>query len=71
MTVGWPLMKSIITPLPKRVLIPLELSAGISAINAVIQKKNDGSDRSLDIALRITTLIILNEEMEDIIKIVQ
>ena len=71
MTVGWPLMKSIITPLPKRVLIPLGLSAGISAVNAVIQKKNDGSDRSSDIALRITALIILNEEMEDIIKIVQ
>ena len=71
MTVGWPLMKSIITPLPKRVLIPLGLSAGISAVNAVIQKKNDGSDRSLDIALRITALLILNEEMEDIIKIVQ
>ena len=64
-------MKSIITPLPKRVLIPLGLSAGISAVNAVIQKKNDGSDRSSDIALRITALIILNEEMEDIIKIVQ
>ena len=64
-------MKSIITPLPKRVLIPLGLSAGISAVNAVIQKKNDGSDHSLDIALRITALLILNEEMEDIIKIVQ
>ena len=64
-------MKSIITPLPKRVLIPLGLSAEISAVNAVIQKKNDGSDRFSDIALRITAWIILNEEMEDIIKIVQ
>ena len=64
-------MKSIITPLPKRVLILLGLSAGISAVNAVIQKKNDGSDRSSDIALRRIALIFLNEEMEDIIKIVK
>ena len=33
---GLPLMKSILTPLAKCVLLPLELSAGLSAADAVI-----------------------------------
>ena len=53
-----PLMKVVI-PLAKRVLAPL----GITAIDAGIQKKIHGSDS--------TTLIISNEEMNDIMKIVQ
>ena len=32
-------MKSVLTPLPKTVLMPLGLSAAISAIDAAIQKK--------------------------------
>ena len=59
MTVGSPLMKSVLTPLVKNVLIPLGLPAGISA-DATVQKNIYGSDTR--------ALIISNEEMEDIIK---
>ena len=59
MTVGSPLMKSVLTPLVKNVLIPLGLPAGISA-DATIQKNIYGSGTR--------ALIISNEEMEDIIK---
>ena len=37
---GLPLMKSVIKPLPKSVLIPLGLTAAASAADAGIQKKN-------------------------------
>ena len=47
MTVGLPLMKSVLTPLAKSVLILLELSIGISAINAAIQNQIYGSGRRL------------------------
>ena len=50
-------------PLAKNVLAPLGITAAASAIDAGIQKKVYGS--------RTTTLIILNEEMNDIVKIVQ
>ena len=56
-------MKNVLTPLAKSVLIPLGLSAGMSAADAAIQKKIFGSST--------TALIILNEEMKDIIKIVK
>ena len=56
-------MKSVLTPLPTNVLLPIELSAGMSAADAAIQKKVYGSE--------ITTLIISNEEMEDIMKIIK
>ena len=59
MTVGSPLMKSVLTPLVKNVLIPLGLPAGISA-DATIQKNIYGSGTR--------ALIISNEEMKDIIK---
>ena len=59
MTAGSPLMKSVLTPLVKNVLIPLGLPAGISA-DATIQKNIYGSGTR--------ALIISNEEMEDIIK---
>ena len=39
MTAGLPLMKSILTSLAKSVLLPLELSAGMSAADAAIKKK--------------------------------
>ena len=59
MTADLPLMKSALTPLAKSVLLlPLGLSAGISAEDATIQKKTYGSGT--------TALIISNEEMEDI-----
>ena len=53
------LLMKVVIPLAKNVLAPL----GITAIDAGIQKKIHGSDS--------TTLIISNEEMNDIMKIVQ
>ena len=50
-------------PLAKNVLAPLGMTAAASAINAEIQKKIHGSGT--------TTLIISNEEINDIMKIVQ
>ena len=60
---GLPLTKNVIKPLAKSVLIPLGLTAAESAADAGIHKKILGSGN--------TTLIISNEEMNDIIKIVQ
>ena len=50
-------------PLAKNVLAPLGITAAASAIDAGIQKKIHGSGT--------TTLIISNEEMNDMMKIVQ
>ena len=44
MTAGLPIMKSVLTSLAKCLLIPLGLSAGLSATDAAIQKKIYGSD---------------------------
>ena len=57
-----PLMKVAI-PLAKNVLAPLGITAAASAIDAGIKKKIHGSGT--------TTLIISNEQMNDIMKIVQ
>ena len=57
-----PLMK-VAMPLAKNVLAPLGLSAAMSAIDGSIKKKMLGSGT--------TTLIISNDEMNDIIKIVK
>ena len=57
-----PLMK-IAIPLAKNVLAPLEITAAASSIDARILKKKHHSGN--------TTLIISNEEMNDIIKIIQ
>ena len=57
-----PLMK-VAVPLAKNILAPLGITAAASAIDAEIQKKIHGSGT--------TTLIISNEEMNDIMKIVQ
>ena len=61
---GLPLMKSVIKPLAKSVLIPLGLTAAASAADAGIHKKILGSGHN-------TTLIISNDEMDDILKIVK
>ena len=61
---GLPLMKSVIQPLAKSVLIPLGLTAAASVADAGIYKKFLGSGHN-------TKLIISNDEMEDIIKIVK
>ena len=60
---GLPLKKNVIKPLAKSVLIPLELTTAASAADAGIHKKILRSSN--------TTLIISNEEMNDIIKTVQ
>ena len=60
---GLPLIKNVIKSLAKSVLIPLRLTAAASAADAGIHKKILGSGN--------TTLIISNEEMHDIMKIVQ
>ena len=60
---GLPLIKNVIKPLAKSVLIPLGLTAAASAADAGIHKKILGSGT--------TTLINSNEEMNDIMKIVQ
>ena len=62
---GLPLMKSVIKTLAKSVLIPLGLTAAASAADAGIHKKILGSPHSN------TTLIISNDEMDDILKIVE
>ena len=61
---GLPLMKSVIQSLAKNVLITLGLIAAASAADAGIHKKILGSGHN-------TTLIISNDEMEDILKLVQ
>ena len=58
-------MKSVINPLAESVLVPLGLTtAAASAADAQIHKKILGSGHN-------TTLIISNDEMEDILKIVK
>ena len=61
---GLPLMKSVITPLDKSVLIPLGLTAAASAAGAGMHKKILGSGNN-------TSLIISNKDMDDLIKIVK
>ena len=63
MTAGLPLMKSVLTPLAKTFLLPLGLSAGMSAADLAIQRKTYGSGT--------TALIISNKEMKNITKIVK
>ena len=57
-------MKNVIKPLAKSALIVLGLTAAASAADAGIQKKILGSGNN-------TTLIISNDEAEDIIKMVK
>ena len=56
-------MKNVIKPLAKSALTPLRLTTVVSAADAGIHKRILGS--------RATTLIISNDEMEDIMKIVK
>ena len=58
-----PLIGNVLKPLAESVLIPLGLTAAASATDASIHKKMFGSSTS--------TLIISNEEMTDIMKIVK
>ena len=68
---GLPLMKNLIKPLAKSVLISLGITPEVSAADAGVHKKILGSGHPLDAASHNTTLIISNDEMEDIIKIIK
>ena len=61
---GFPLKTNLIKPLAKIVLIPLGLTAAASAADAGIHKKILGPGNMI-------TLIISNDQMNDIIKIVK
>ena len=60
---GLPLMKNVFKPLTKSILIPLGLTAVVSATDISIYDKMFRSGT--------TTLIILNEEMKGLMKIVK
>ena len=61
---GLLLMKNIMKPSAKSVLVPLRLTEAASAANAEIHKKILGSGN-------LPTLIISHDEMEDITKIIK
>ena len=65
---GLPLIQNVIKPLARSILIPLGLTAAASATDAGIHKKILGSGHNHPSS---TTLIISNDEMEDVIKIVK
>ena len=65
---GLPIIKNVIKPLVKSVLVPLGLTAAASAADAGIHKKIVGSGHNHP---SFTTLTISNNEMKDIIKIVK
>ena len=61
--IGLPLLVNVLKPLAKSVSLPLGLTVATSARDAAIDKKMFGSG--------MTKLIISNEEMKDIMKIVK
>ena len=63
---GLPLMKSVIKPLAKAILVPLGLTAAAAAADAGIHKNILGYGDNNN-----TTLIISNDEMDVILKIVK
>ena len=60
---GLPLIENVLKPLAKSILTPLGLTAVASATGAAIHKKMFGSGTK--------TLVISNEEMNDIMKIIK
>ena len=66
-----PLIKNVIKPLAKSVLIPLGLTAAASPADASIHKKILGSGHHSSSSASYNTTLISNDEMEDIIKIVK
>ena len=61
MSAGLPLMKNILTPLAKSVIVPSRLTVAASATDTAIQKNIFRSGR--------TTLVFLNKDLNDIMKI--
>ena len=66
-----PLIKHVIKPLAKNVLIPIGLTAVASAADAGIHKNILGPGRSSPSAPRTTALMMSNDEMKDIIEIIK
>ena len=66
MTAGLSLIKIASTALAKSFLLPFGLSAGMSVVDAAIQKKKKKKNGS-----GTTALIISNGEMKDVMKIVK
>ena len=64
-----PLIKNVIKPLAKTILILLGLTAAVSAADAGMLKKILGSGSSS--GPKTTTLVISNDEMKDIIQVVK
>ena len=60
---GLPLMKNVLKPLAKSVSIPLGLTAAASATDAAVHKTIFGSGT--------TTLVFLNEDLNDRMKIIE
>ena len=68
---GLPLMKNAIKSLAKSVLIPLGLTAAASAADTGIHKKILGLGNRHSSSASHSTLIISNNEIEDIIRIIK
>ena len=68
---GISLIKDVIKPLAKSLLIPLGLTAAALAADAGIHKKILGSGNPSSSHNNNTVLIISNDEIEDIIKIIK
>ena len=68
---GISLIKDVIKPLAKSLLIPLGLTAAALAADAGIHKKILGSGNPSSSDNNNTVLIISNDEIEDIIKIIK
>ena len=69
---GLPLIKNVIKPLTKSVLIPLGLTVAASAADAGIHKKILGSGNPLSSHNNNNTVLIMsNDEIRDFIKIVK
>ena len=66
-----PLMRNALKPLAKSVLTPLGLTPAASAVDAAIQKTMFGSGHPSDLASFMTILIISNEKINAIMKIVK
>ena len=60
-----PLIGNELKPLVKRVLAPVELTVTASTADVAIHKEMLGSGRPMDLFSRATTLMILNEKMND------
>ena len=70
---GLPLMKNVINPLAKSVLIPLGLTAAASAADVGIHKKILGSGKHPSDSASHNNIVLItsNDEMKDIIKIIK